>query len=102
VASAAIRSPLLQEPEVIRISSSRAVDEDILRTVANNKEWTRSYQIKLNLVMNPRCPFMFAAKLLPLLRESDLKAIAKSKNVSGSVATAARQHLQRRDKKAAK
>jgi hypothetical protein len=100
VASAAIRSPLMQEPEVIRISSSRAIDEDILRTIANNREWTRSYQIKLNLVMNPRCPFMFAAKMIPLLRESDLKAIAKSKNVSGSVATAARQHLQRKGQKA--
>lgn len=96
VATAAIRSPLIQEPEIVRISSSRSVDEDILRTIANNREWTRSYQIKLNLVMNPRCPFMFAAKLMPLLRETDLKAIAKSKNVSGSVATAARQHLQRR------
>lgn len=99
VATAAIRSPLMQENEVVRISSSRSVDEDILRHIANNREWTRSYQIKLNLVTNPRCPFTFAAKLIPLLRENDLKAIAKSKNVSGSVVTAARQHLTRRTNK---
>jgi hypothetical protein len=99
VATAAIRSPLMQENEVVRIAANRTIDEDILRVIALNREWTRSYQVKLNLVQNPRCPFAFAAKLIPLLRENDLKLVAKSKNVSSSVAVAARQHLQRKSNK---
>jgi hypothetical protein len=98
VSSAAIRSPLIREPEVVRIASSRNVDDDVLRIIASNREWTRSHQIKYNLVTNPRTPFTFASQLVGYLREHELKLIAKSKNVSGAIATAARQHLLRKGK----
>jgi hypothetical protein len=97
VAAAAIKSPSIQENEVVRISSSRAVSDDVLRIIAMDREWTRSHQIKLNLVQNPRTPFAFSAKLITHLREHELKALAKSKNVTGAVATAAKQQLSRRN-----
>jgi hypothetical protein len=97
VAMAAVRSPALQENEVVRISASRNVSEDVLRVIAMDREWTRSHQIKINLVHNPRTPFAFAAKLIPHLREHELKALAKSKNVAGAVVQAARQQLSRRN-----
>ena len=97
VAQAAIKSPSLQENEVVRITMSRNVSEDVLRIIAMDREWTRSHQIKLNLVQNPRTPFAFAAKLIAHLREHELKALAKSKNVGGAVVQAARQQLQRRN-----
>jgi hypothetical protein len=96
VAQAAVKSPSIQENEVVRISASRNVSEDVLRIISLDREWTRSHQIKVNLVQNPRTPFAFAAKLLPHLREHELKALAKSKNVTGAVSTAARQQLSRR------
>jgi hypothetical protein len=96
VAQAAIKSPSIQENEVVRISASRNVSEDILRIIANDREWTRSHQIKLNLVQNPRTPFAFASKLILHLREHELKTLARSKNVTGAVSTAARQQLSRR------
>ncbi len=96
VAQAAIKSPSIQENEVVRISGSRNVSEDILRLIAIDREWTRSHQIKLNLVQNPRTPFAFASKLILHLREHELKALARSKNVTGAVSTAARQQLSRR------
>jgi hypothetical protein len=99
VATSAIKSPTIQESEVVRVSASRNVSEDVLRTIALDREWTRSHQIKLNLVQNPRTPFAFAAKLIPYLREHELKALAKSKNVAGAVVQAARQQLSRRNVK---
>ena len=99
VAVAAIKSPGIQENEVVRIAASRNVSEDVLRTIANDREWTRSHPIKLNLVQNPRTPFAFAAKLIAHLREAELKSIAKSKNVAGAVVTAAKQQLSRRNVK---
>ena len=99
VAQAAVRSPSIQESEVVRISASRNVSEDVLRIIALDREWTRSHQIKLNLTQNPRTPFAFAAKLIPHLREHELKAIARSKNVTGAVAQAANQWLSRRNVK---
>jgi hypothetical protein len=99
VAAAAAKSPLLKEPEAVQISASRAVSEDVLRLLAMNKDFTRNYQIKLNLVSNPRTPFTFAARLVPLLRESELKMLAKSKNVTGAISTAVRQTLSKKSNK---
>jgi hypothetical protein len=96
VSQAVIKSPLIQENEVVRISASRNVPEDVLRIIANDREWTRSHQIKLNLVQNPRTPFAFSSKLILHLREHELKALARSKNVTGAVSTAAKQQLSRR------
>jgi hypothetical protein len=96
VAASAIRSPLIQEPEVMRISGSRVVSEEVLRAISLNKDWVRNYQIKLNLVINPRTPFAMSARLVPHLREGDLKSVAKSKNVTGPIAQAAKQQLQRK------
>ncbi len=99
VAAAAAKSPLLKEPEAVQISASRVVSEDVLRILALNREFTRNYQIKLNLVSNPRTPFTFSARLVPLLRESELKMLAKSKNVSSAISTAVRQQLAKKSNK---
>lgn len=96
VATAAVRSPLMRENEAIRISASRSMAEDVLRVLAQNREFTRNYQVKLNLVSNPRTPLTFAARLVPHLREADLRSLAKSKNVSGAVAQAVKQQLARK------
>lgn len=96
VATAAARSPLMRESEAVRISASRSIGEDVLRVVAQNREFTRSYQVKLNLVSNPRTPLTFAARLVPHLREADLRSLAKSKNVSGAVSQAVQHQLARK------
>lgn len=93
VAAAAAKSPLLKEPEAVQISASRVVSEDVLRILAMNRDFTRNYQIKLNLVSNPRTPFTFSSRLVPMLRESELKMLSKSKNVSGAISTAVKQQL---------
>lgn len=96
VAAAAAKSPLMRENEAVRISASRSVSEEVLRTLAMNREFTRNYQLKLNLVSNPRTPLTFASRLIPHLRESDLKSLARSKNVAGAIAQAVRQQLLRK------
>jgi hypothetical protein len=99
VASAAAQSPMMNESDAARISLSRQISEDVLRIIAMNREWTRSYQIKMNLIQNPRTPFTFAARLVPHLRDSDLRNLTKNKNVTASVQQAARQQMSRKDSK---
>ena len=98
VASAAIRSPQTQEPEVVRISASRNTHDEVLRIIATSGEWLKSHQIKYNLVANPRTPFAFAAKLVLHLREHELKALERSRDVTSAVRQAVKQHLQRKGK----
>jgi hypothetical protein len=90
----------MRENEAMRISASRSVSDDVLRSLALNREFTRNYQIKLNLVSNPRTPLTFASRLIPHLRESDLKSLSRSKNIAGAIAQAVKQQLLRKQGKA--
>jgi len=96
VSAAAVKSPAMRDGEAVIISQSRNVSEEVLREIARNREFTRNYQVKINLARNPRTPFSFSARIIPLLRESDLREIAKSKNVPSNVQQAARQQLERK------
>lgn len=98
VAVAAIKSPSIKEDEIRKISASRNVSEDVLRIIANNKDWTRNHTVKINLVRNPRTPFGLASKWIQHLRENELKDIGRSREVPAAIAMAARQQLQRKGK----
>ena len=56
VASAAIRSPKIKENEVITFAKSRNLSDEVIRVIANNRERTKNYTVKLALVGNPRSP----------------------------------------------
>jgi hypothetical protein len=96
VAAAAAKSPNMRENEAAQISASRAVSEEVLRIIAMNREFVRSYQVKLNLITNPRTPFTFASRLVPHLRSNDLRSLSRSKNISGAIAQAIKQQLSRK------
>jgi hypothetical protein len=98
VAVAALKAPGMSDTEVVRIAGMRNVSEDVLREIANSKEWTRVYQVKMNLVANPRTPFGHSSKFILHLRDNDLKTISKSKDVPGAVQTSAKQQLSRKGK----
>lgn len=90
VAEAAIKSPGVSENEAARHAANRNLAEDIIRYIAEKRDWQRSYQIKLALVNNPKCPMAQAMRLLTHLRAGDLRAVARSKNVPSALATAAK------------
>lgn len=93
---AAITSPKMQESEAVKISASRQVPDDVLRYIAGKRDWIRLYEVKRNLVMNPKTPMGIALQMLPHLRDNDVKGLAKSKNVSSALKTAATQLVAKR------
>jgi hypothetical protein len=96
VAMAAIKSPAMTDQEAAVVSQSRSVAEDVIRYVAENRDWTKSYIVKVNLVNNPKCPIGHSLRFLAHLRPGDLKSLVNNKNVPQALAVAARQLLQRR------
>jgi hypothetical protein len=93
---AAIKSPAVTDQEVAVLSQSRAVAEDVVRFIADNRDWTKSYVVKVNLVNNPKCPIAQSLRFLTHLRPGDLKSLVNNKNVPQALSSAARQILQRR------
>jgi hypothetical protein len=98
VAAAAVRSPKVQEQEVLAFAKARNVPDEVLRIIASSREWTRAYPVKLALVSNPKCPQPSAIRFLGHLHERDLRAIMKSKDVPAVISTQARRMLQRKEK----
>jgi len=97
VAVAAIKNPGVSESEVIGVVTSRAVSDEVLRIICNNREWTRSYAVKLALVQNPKTPLAFSMRFLQAIHSGDLKGIAGNKNVPSALANAAREMLSKRN-----
>jgi len=99
VAAAAIRSPMIQEQDVERISRMRTVHDEVLRIIASKGEWVENHTIKFNLVANPRTPIAQASRFVSHLRDDELKRLEKSRDVSAPIRALARQILQRKARK---
>ncbi len=98
VATSVLASPKITDTEIVSISQSRAVSDEILRLIGANKEWTRNYSIKLALTQNPKTPQPQAIKFLNYLQDRDLKALMKSKDVPSVISTHARRILTKKGK----
>ncbi|HEY0713617.1 MAG TPA: hypothetical protein VGF45_13140 [Polyangia bacterium] len=96
VALAAIRSPGITDGEIALAAGNRSLSEDVIRYIANQRDMTKDYQVRLSLVQNPKCPVGVSLKFLSVLNAEDLKQIARSKNVPGAIGTAARRLMQSR------
>ena len=98
VAMAAINSPKIGSNEVETFAKSRNLSDDVLRAIARNRQWTRSYPVKLALAMNPKCPQPIAMRFVSFLQDNDLRSIMKSKDVHRLISTAARRILTKKGK----
>jgi hypothetical protein len=93
-----MRNPRLTIEEVIKVARDKSMREEIIRLVTINKDWTKNYAVRVNLTWNPKTPLTQALKYLNLLNEKDISAIAKSKQVPGMLAVAARKLYQQKQK----
>ncbi len=85
VCSAVVKNPRITEQEIEYISAMRTVAHEVLRLIAMNRSWARSYSIIHNLARNPRTPIPTAMNILPRIRTKDLNQIIQNRNVSETV-----------------
>ena len=85
VSSAVINNPRITDHEVENISAMRTVADEVLRLIALNRAWARSYPIIHNLARNPRTPIPTAMNILPRIRTKDLHNLIQNRNVSEAV-----------------
>jgi hypothetical protein len=71
-----LQNPKITEADVVRMAARRPAVAGVLRELFRAERWIRRYGVKRTLVMNPYTPGEIAARLLPLLRREDLRAIA--------------------------
>jgi hypothetical protein len=97
VAMAVIRSPQITDMEIQLFAGSTNVCDEVIRYIANNRECSKNYKVKMALVGNPKCPIGLSLRFLSYLHPDDLRNVSRSKNIPGALATAAKKLLQQRE-----
>ena len=90
VSLSVMKSPKLTEKEVESIAGMRNVVEDVIRTVAGNREWLRNYAVVSALCKNPKTPITKTLILMSRLNNRDLKMLGTDRNVPEVVRVNAR------------
>jgi hypothetical protein len=85
VSTAVIQNPRITDQEVENIAAMRTVADEVLRLIALNRNWARSYPIIHSLCRNPRTPIPTVIGILPRIRTKDLKNLSLNRNVSEAV-----------------
>jgi hypothetical protein len=93
VAVAVMSSPKLTEAEVEAIAKMSSVSDEILRIVAHNRNWMKSYAIVSALVKNPKMPLALSMNLINRLNDKDMRMLSTNRNVPEVLRTTARKKI---------
>jgi hypothetical protein len=69
------------------------VSDEILRIIANNRNWMKNYVVASALARNPKTPLPVSMNLLNRLNEKDLKTLSTNRNVPEVLRTTARKKV---------
>jgi hypothetical protein len=98
VAMAAVNSPQMTAREAAEVAKSREVNHEILRLIGKRRDWLKADDVKRALVFNPKTPLGVALGFVKHLMLTDLKILARSKNVASELRTMAVRLVEQREK----
>jgi len=78
---AVLKNPGLKENEIEMLTKNTGTNVEILRAIANNREWVANRNILNGLVMNPKTPVNLSIRFLSRLGRKDIEFIAKSRSL---------------------
>ena len=89
-------SPPFRIADAEAIANMKSVSEDVLRAVAQRREWMKKYALMSAIVRNPRSPIDVTLPLILRLSQRDQTALSTDRNVPEAVRVTARRIVQRR------
>lgn len=93
VSAAVLSSPKVNEAEIETFTKMGNVSEDVLRTIGQNRGWTKNYQIILGLCRHPKTPPAIAMSFVQRLNEKDLKGLTTDRNAKEGLRLLAKKML---------
>lgn len=93
VARAIIGSPKLTEDDIISYAGSSQTHEDVLRFIADSRQWSANRQVVNALVQNPRTPPPAAIRFLKSYQTSELRVLSQNRSLSAVVRQEAKRLL---------
>jgi hypothetical protein len=89
VQRAVLQSPRLTDQEVEAFAAMSSLTDEILRLIANNRNFRKNYTVVRNLINNPKTPLDVSLHMLPILNPIDLKRLTTNKNIPETLRTTA-------------
>ena len=89
VQRAVLQSPRLTDQEVEAFAAMSSLTDEILRLIANNRNFRKNYTVVRNLINNPKVPLDVTLHMLPMLNAVDLKRLISNRNVAETLRTTA-------------
>jgi hypothetical protein len=89
VQRAVLQSPRLTDQEVEAFATMSSLTDEILRLIANNRNFRKNYVVVRNLLSNAKTPLDCSLNMLPMLNPIDLKRLTTNKNVPETLRTTA-------------
>jgi hypothetical protein len=89
VQRAVLQSPRITDREIEGFSSQTNLSEELLRLIANNRNFRKNYAVVRNLTNNPKTPIDVSLHMLPLLNPRDLNLLTTNKNIPETLRTTA-------------
>jgi hypothetical protein len=96
VARAVMQSPKLTEQDILSYAASTQTHEEILRAVAESRQWTSNRQVVSALVLNPRTPPPVAIRFLRAFQTNELRILMQNRGLSAVVRQEARRIVAQR------
>ena len=85
VVGALLENPRLTEGVLLPLVSSEDARPDVLEVVARHRRWGARYEVRLCLCLNPSTRVATALAILPYLRKSDLRGVARRPRIAPAV-----------------
>jgi hypothetical protein len=93
VQEAVMKSPRLSESEAETYAAMRHLEPDVLRILADRREFHRNRTFVYRIVTNPKTPIPVAARLMAQLSVMQLRDITRSRDVPMAVRNMAKERL---------
>ena len=80
------------------LTKNTGTNQEILRAIANNREWVANRNILHGLVMNPKTPVSLSIRFLSRMGRKDMEFIAKSRSLPVALRNNAKRILSAKQK----
>jgi hypothetical protein len=93
VARAVMNSPKMSEQDILAYAASSQTHEEILRAIAESRQWVANRQVVSALVQNPRTPPPAALRFLRTFQSNELRILTQNRGIPAVVRQEARRLL---------
>ena len=97
ISRAVLQSPKISDTEAEGYAAAKNVSEEVLRLIASNRKFMKTYVVTRALVNNPRAPIDVTLHLIGRIKDRDLKGLSLNRNVPDVIRSMAAKAIRQKE-----